>query len=153
MSVAKIFADFSEFMLSRAPYFLIENSLSQQVPRTKVYGEIDPLSNKASVTREFLEEFKDHIKIDLRTILKIFEDNQVIVPTPIPGARGVKKRYTKAKRIKYLGTDIVASVYELDLSKISETLAEEVSQEAIRQLSSPNPLAEFPDDEEDEIPF
>jgi len=153
MSVAKIFADFSEFILARAPYFLIENSLSQQVPRTKIYGEIDPLSNKAFVTREFLEEFKDHIKIDLRTILKIFEDNQVIIPTLIPGGRGVKKRYTRAKRVKYLGTDIVASVYELDLSKISDTLAEEVSQEAIRQLSSPNPLAEFPDDEEDEIPF
>ena len=156
ISVAKIFADFSEFILSRAPYFLIENSLSQQVPRTKIYGVIDPLSNKAFVTREFLEEFKNHIKLDLRTILKIFEDNQVITPTPIPTARGVKKRYTRAKRIKYLGTDIIASVYELDLSKISDTLAGDVTQEAIRQLSSPNPLAEIletEDESEDEVPF
>lgn len=69
-------------------------------------------------------------------------------------ATGIVKRYTKAKRIKYMDSEITASVYEIDLKKISEKLATELAGAVMRSSGPPNPLAQvitLPKEEEKEV--
>jgi hypothetical protein len=153
LSLEKVLADFAEFLLSRAPHFIIRNSSVQQVPRNRIYGEIDPLAEKAYITRECLEDFRDFVKLDLRTILKLFEEAEIITVYYTTDSTGTVKRYTKAKRIKYMETDITASVYEFNLKKVSEELASDLAGAVMRGAGPPNPLAQtitMPKEEEPE---
>jgi hypothetical protein len=132
LSLEKFLSTFTEFLLSRAPHFVIRNSLGQQVPRHLVFGEIDPVSEKVYITRECLEHFKDFVKLDLRTILKLFEDAEVISVYYVPDGGGMVKRYTKARKIKYMDTEMTVSVYEFDLKKISENIVKELAGAVMR---------------------
>jgi hypothetical protein len=152
LSLEKFLSDFAEFLLSRAPHFIIRNSSVQQIPRNRVYGEIDPLAEKAYITRECLEDFRDFVKLDLRTILKLFEDAEVVSVFYTTDATGAVKRYTKAKRIKYMDSEITASVYEFDLKKVSETIVSDLAGAVMRSSGPPNPLSQvitLPKEEED----
>ena len=153
LSLERFLSMFAEFLLSRAPHFVIRNSLAQQVPRNLVFGEIDPISEKAYITRECLEYFRDFVKLDLRTILKLFEEAEVISVFYSTDTTGTVKRYTKAKKIKYAGTDMTVSVYEFDLKKISENIAKELAGAIERSTGRPNPLSQMitiPKEEEEE---
>jgi hypothetical protein len=153
LSLERFLSTFAEFLLSRAPHFVIRNSLDQQVPRNLVFGEIDPISEKVYITRECLEYFRDFVKLDLRTILKLFEEAEVISVFYSTDATGSVKRYTKARKIKYAGTEMTVSVYEFDLKKISENIVNELAGAVIRSAGRPNPLAQvitMPKEEEKE---
>jgi len=153
LSIERFLSMFTEFLLSRAPHFVIRNSLDQQIPRNLVFGEIDPIAEKAYITRECLEYFRDFVKLDLRTILKLFEEAGVISVFYTTDATGAVKRYTKAKKIKYAGTEMTVSVYEFDLKKISENIAEELAGAIQRSTGRPNPLSQMitiPEEEEEE---
>jgi hypothetical protein len=153
LSIESFLSNFAEFLLSRAPHFVIRNSLAQQVPRHRVYGELDPLHGKAYITRECLEDFRDYVKLDLRTILKLFEEADVISVFFSTDSQGTVKRYTKARKVKYMDTDMVISAYEFDLKKISETITEELAGAVIRNSGRPNPLAQLiniPEEEKEE---
>lgn len=153
LSLERFLSNFAEFLLSRAPHFVIRGSLAQQVPRNLVFGEIDPISEKVYITRECLEYFRDFVKLDLRTILKLFEEAGVISVFYSTDATGVVKRYTKARKIKYAGTEMTVSVYEFDLKKISENIVNELAGAVIRSAGRPNPLAQvitMPKEEEEE---
>jgi hypothetical protein len=122
LSIEKFLSDFAEFLLSRASYFVIKNSTAQAIPRSYTYGEIDPEEQKIYITKECLEKFKEFARLDLRTILKLFEDAEVLIPLYFEKNGETKKRYTKPRRIKYQTANFVASVYEFDLQKLSEHL-------------------------------
>jgi hypothetical protein len=142
LSLERFLSAFTEFLLSRAPHFVIRNAYDQQIPRNLVFGEIDPVSEKVYITRECLEYFRDYVKLDLRTILKLFEEAEVISVFYTTDATGTVKRYTKARKIKYSGTEMAVSVYEFDLKKISENIFSEFTEAVSRKTSRPNPLAQ-----------
>jgi len=145
LSLEKFLSDFAEFLLSRAAYFVIRNSTAQAIPKNHVYGEIDPEEEKIYITKECLEKFKEFARLDLRTILKLFEDAEVLIPLYVSGT---KKRYTKPRRIKYLNSSFVASVYEFDLKKIAEILGgSDFASTMVKNAEKTNEL------EDDKIPF
>jgi hypothetical protein len=146
LSIEKFLSDFAEFLLSRAAYFVIRNSTAQAIPRNAIYGEIDPQEQKLYITREALEKFKEFARLDLRTILKLFEDAEVLVPVYVSEKGKTKKKYTKARRIKYLDTSFVASVYEFDLKKIAEIIGGTEFTSAMLQNAEKTNL-------DDKIPF
>jgi hypothetical protein len=148
LSSEKFLSDFAEFLLSRAAHFVIRGSTAQAIPRNAIYGEIDPQEQKLYITREALEKFKEFARLDLRTTLKLLEDAEVLIPLYFEKNGETKKRYTKPRRIKYLTTNFVASVYEFDLQKLSEHIGGPDFTSAIVKS------AEKTDDlEDDKIPF
>jgi len=146
LSLEKFLSDFAEFLLSRANHFVIRNTLSQSIARNYIYGELDPEEQKLYITREGLEKFKEFVRLDLRTILKLFENAEVLIPVYVSEKNKTKKKYTKARRIKYMDTSFVASVYEFDLKKISEIIQEPFTSAMLQN-------AEKTDLDDDKIPF
>jgi hypothetical protein len=125
LSVERFLATFAEFLLSRASHFVIRDAVSQQVPRSLVFGEIDTLEGKVYITRECLEYFKDFVKLDMRTILKLFEEAGVISVQYVNDGEGFSKRYTRMRKIRYMGSEMPVSVYEFDLKKLGGVLGRE----------------------------
>jgi hypothetical protein len=147
LSIETFLSNFAEFLLSRAAYFVIRNSTAQAIPRNFIYGELDPQEGKLYITRECLEKFKEFAKLDLRTILKFFEDAEVLTPVYVSEKNKMKKKYTKARRIKYMDTSFVASVYEFDLKKIAEIIGgPEFTSAMLQSVEKPNL-------DDDKIPF
>jgi hypothetical protein len=136
LSIEKFLSSFMEFLLSRAPHFVIRNSLSQQVPKNLVFGEIDPVEEKVYITRECLENFKEFVKLDLKTILKFFEEASVVSVFYVEDGGKMVKRYTKARRIKYMDAEMTVSVYEFDLKRISESFLKELTGAVMKSKES-----------------
>jgi hypothetical protein len=125
LSVERFLATFAEFLLSRASHFVIRDALASQVPRNVIFGEIDPGEGRVYVTRECLEHFKDFVRLDMRTILKLFEEAEVISVQYVSEGEGFSKRYTKPRKIRYMASEIPVTVYEFDLKRLTEVLGNE----------------------------